>query len=312
MKKTFAILLALVMSLSLLTACGGSGAAEPAAPQPSASEPEPGPAPAEGVGEAAEPELGERLADFYGNWQDETSQRAVMSIAPAASYGDAEVQINWGSGAQAMTVWTICAAHDEAARSLYYANGEMAQITWADDGTDSTEILYNDGEGAFNFNEDGTLTWVDKKENAGEGSRFVRITPEVPSTDDYVNGYFKVIGGYAAGTSGSTLAQAKALYEAFRFADLNDFLGQETQPMRDAMLTAWESMTDEERAAFDANFIDVVRLGDACMENFEDVRGAFDDAGVGEEMAALLNSAYASACWRTLADHTLTMGNDPG
>ena len=50
-------------------------------------------------------------------------------------------------------------------------------------------------------------------------------------------------------------------------------------------------------------------LLDSAMEQYAELPGVFADAGVADSIKPLLNDSYARACWRTLRDHTLTMGN---
>ena len=76
------------------------------------------------------------------------------------------------------------------------------------------------------------------------------------------------------------------------------------------MLAAWESMSDEEWSAFDANFIDTLRLIDRCLDDWEVQKGLFADAGVDDSrMEALLKDPAAQVSWSVLAANTLTMGN---
>ena len=114
------------------------------------------------------------------------------------------------------------------------------------------------------------------------------------------------------GTSGSSLKMAQVACEALRFAVLNRIDSMDIQTLRDTLLAAWESMTDDERSAFDANFIDVLQLMNACFADWEGSRGTFDDAGAGEDMAVLLADPSAQEAWSTLTSHTLTMGNSDG
>ena len=138
------------------------------------------------------------------------------------------------------------------------------------------------------------------------------VTAPVPSNEEFVEGYFRVVGAYHPGTAGSSLKQAQAACGAVRFAADNALNTVDVPQLREGLLNAWESMTDEERGDFDANFLGIASLIDSCRDDWEAEKGAFEDAGVGEEMAALLNDEAAREAWSTLCAHTLTMGNTEG
>ena len=309
MKKTLAIVLILMMILGAMTACGGKTAAEPDPQGPDeVTDETPTTEPADV--ESEEDTLS--LYDFFGTWQDETSQRAMLTIAPSVAYGDAAVKIHWGSSAFEAAEWTMYAAFDEQTGSLNYSEGSMATVTAAEDGTLTADEQWSGSEGAFTFDEDGKLLWTDSKEERSAEMRFVRI-PAAPLTEEeFTDEYFRVIGGYAAGTAGSSIAMAKAACDAMRFAENHDFLTQDVDAMREVMLRAWESLSQEEQTAFDENFMDVVSLLDAAMEENAELPGIFEDAGVRAQMQELVNSEYARGCWSVLCANTLTMGNSEG
>ena len=88
---------------------------------------------------------------------------------------------------------------------------------------------------------------------------------------------------------------------------------EDVPTLRKNMLAAWESLTDEERSAFDSNFLDVVRLIDRCLDDWEVNKGVFTDAGVqADRLEELLKDKAAQVSWSDLVAHTLTMGNSDG
>lgn len=130
---------------------------------------------------------------------------------------------------------------------------------------------------------------------------------KAPTAEQFVDGYFKVIGGVEQGTAGSSLKLAKAAEEAFAFAQTYAIKSVDNKTLRDNMLKGWESMTDEERSAFDANFLDVVELlKDVSADK---IPAEFEDAGVADALKTLLQQKGAYANWDTLTANTLTMGN---
>lgn len=306
MKKTLAFLLVFMMMLDTLSACGKKAETEPNPQEPAEVTNETSavePAEAETEGNTL------NLYDLFGTWQDETSQRAMMTIAPSVSYGDAAVKIHWGGSAFEAAEWTMYAAFDAQTGSLDYSEGSMANVTAAEDGTLTVDEQWSGSEGTFTLDEDGKLLWTDSKEERSAEMRFVRL-PAAPLTEEqFTDEYFRVIGGYAVGTAGSSMAMAKAACDAMHFADNHDFLAQDVDAMRDVMLRAWENLSQEERDAFDENFMDVVALLDSAMEEYAELPGVFEDAGVRAQMQELVNSDYARGCWSVLCGNTLTMGN---
>ena len=118
-----------------------------------------------------------------------------------------------------------------------------------------------------------------------------------------------MIGGVEAGTAGSQLAQAQSACDVLGFAAGNELWTADTDTLRANMLEAWNSLTDEERADFDANFQELDALLKGCFEDWEANRGAFDDAGVVEMMEELLSDETARQSWDVLSANTWTLGN---
>ena len=165
----------------------------------------------------------------------------------------------------------------------------------------------NDGREMLTSASDVKTTTAAKKTEAKTTKTTKAAEIKAPTAEQFVDGYFKVIGGVEQGTAGSSLKLAKAAEEAFAFAQKYAIKSVDNKTMRDNMLKGWESMTDEERSAFDANFLDVVELlKDVSADN---IPAEFEDAGVADALKALLQQKGAYANWDTLTANTLTMGN---
>ena len=313
MKKLYTALLSCALCFSLLTACAGSqtGGSDNAEGQDAVTDTM---SDQQGQDSADVSNDGEKSADlrpYIGEWYDKTSQRAMMTIVPSEEYGDAWVTIHWGSSAREAVEWSLPVIVREDG-SLFYANGEKALVSYEEDGEltkETREVLRSDLEGTFTFDADGNLLWTDEKEEDSADRVFESYQPDLPTQDAWVNQYFRAVSGYAAGVAGSSLSEAQAACAIFGFASEYQLWTAETPAMRDSMLAAWESMSEEERGGFDANFIDVVRLIDRCLSDYDGIRGVFDDAGVGDKMEALLRSETARLSWSALCSNTLTMGN---
>ena len=131
-----------------------------------------------------------------------------------------------------------------------------------------------------------------------------------PSAEELQDEYFRVIGGLEVGTAGASLKRAQAIQKVLRFASNHQLSKVDVTALRNNLMEAWNGLTEEERSSFDGNFIDICRIMDDCSENWESNRGAFDDAGVGDQMEVLLKDSYED--WSILKAHTLTMGNSDG
>ena len=97
-----------------------------------------------------------------------------------------------------------------------------------------------------------------------------------------------MVAGYLKGTAGDSLSEAQSACDVLAFATGNELWQADMETLRANLLEAWESLTDEERANFDANFPDVNELLSGCFENWEGSRSRFEDAGVLDTMEDLL------------------------
>ena len=111
-------------------------------------------------------------AVFEGVWQ---CGRASIEM-----YWEEEgfrVLICWGSSAWEHTEWEYsCFYHEESNTLVSMPFGTRTEIVYGDDGelVSATEV-YNDGDASFALTEDGFLTWMDEKENAGDGLLFEKM-----------------------------------------------------------------------------------------------------------------------------------------
>ena len=134
----------------------------------------------------------------------------------------------------------------------------------------------------------------------------------VPAAEAFADFYFRVIGGYQKGVAGAALAEAQAACDVLAFATGNELWMADTETLRTNLLEAWESLTDEERAAFDENFPDLNELLNACFVDWEANRGRFEDAGVVDTMEQLFEEPAAEWSWEALSANTWTLGNQDG
>ena len=112
--------------------------------------------------------------DPVGEYQDETSQRAMMTITPEGEEDHYTVEISWGSSAFETTIWEFEGDFSYDSGMLTYENCAKYELTVDDKGKQQEKTVYKDGKGALLYYEGG-FHWDDKKENAGEECHFIKV-----------------------------------------------------------------------------------------------------------------------------------------
>ena len=134
-------------------------------------------------------------------------------------------------------------------------------------------------------------------------------TPMAPDADYLAEYYFRLAAGYHKGTAGAALAEAEAAGEVLSLCWSWDLWGVDTQELRDNLLGAWESLTDEERTAFDENFPELCELLDSCFADWESNQDRFEDADSREMMDWMVEDEQVRDAWEVLKASTWTLGN---
>ena len=96
-------------------------------------------------------------ADLAGQYYDSYSQRATMT-AEADGANGVKITVDWSSSASELTEWTMTARLYEDGLLSYY-DCAVSNITTAEDGTETVDIVSTDGEGWFTFDGD-KLCWT--------------------------------------------------------------------------------------------------------------------------------------------------------
>lgn len=240
---------------------------------------------------------------YLGAW---VCGRAMLTISD--EHPGYRVDIVWGNNAAEVTEWSYYCPYELTDGSLVSEpTGVKTDLTYGEDGEVARSVTgYEDGQATFSINEAGKLTWADAKENAGDGMEFERgeIVGFAPSAEEFAFSYFNMLGD-------SELTTDKKACEAMHFAAASELWHADRDAVRDNMFQAWESLSAAEQAAFDNSFMDVVRLLDACFEDWAANRDAFKD-GRDERMDELLAEPLYREAWTTLKGCTLTLGNSEG
>jgi len=117
-------------------------------------------------------EVTEYFAALDGEWQDQTSQRAMLDVK--ANETGAEFTVSWGSSASETTTWTmnVTVAEDGL---IYYNDCTKINHIFDEDGEETVEIIYTDGSGNFELgSEDGYLYWTGAEEEECATCVFVK------------------------------------------------------------------------------------------------------------------------------------------
>ena len=131
----------------------------------------------------------------------------------------------------------------------------------------------------------------------------------VPSAEDFVDFYFRVVSAIPQGTAGASLTAAQTACDVLAFAAERELWLADVDTLRANMLEAWNSLTDDERASFDANFPALNELLNGCFEDWDANRSRFEDADAADTMEELMADGTAEWSWETLSAHTWTLGN---
>ena len=259
------------------------------------------PAKAGGTGASA----AEENKESSGTAGTEVAAAAETPAEPETPAGDVyKVGIVWGSSYNEVCRWDYTCTLDKEGKVLSDpGTGIRTDIVFGAEGaTETAEVIYSDGAAEFTINQEGKLLWNDKKEDAAQDMAFERVSfySEAPSPEDLAEGFFRVIGSYGQGVSGTSLKEAIAACRAFGFAGTYDIMNVAEEELEQNLEAAWKSLKKQEQDAFSINYPGVISLVDSCLSNWKGARGLFEDAGVAKEMEMQLEDSQTRASWAEL------------
>ena len=140
-------------------------------------------------------------------------------------------------------------------------------------------------------------------ENSAEAVSERTYADEIPSSD-YADNVFKPLINMEIGSAGSSLKAAQIAEEILSFAADRQISDTEETARKAAFSEAWNSLSNEEKEVAKHNFYEeeIADLIDSAFDDYESVRGRFEDAGVGAEMEELSKNADARKSWNTLRE----------
>ena len=176
--KAFCILLSGVIALTALSACGRT---EPALTEHATA------AQTEALTETAETTASADPATVFvpddtAYAGDETRTLAyytgIYGVGRCTVHIDAldettaKISITWGSSAWEMSEWEMTGFFDPDTYRLTYADCVKTDVQFADDGSETRTVVYENGVGRFQLSPDHSMMWQDEQENAGEDMQF--------------------------------------------------------------------------------------------------------------------------------------------
>ncbi len=332
MKKKISLILSVLLCLSLLAACGTASpvqetppsAAPEAVPseqpetavasQPESAEPET--VPSEQPEETPDPAAEAVWATLYGGdryvgeWMDEVSQRASLSIIPTDNFGVYSVLLHWGSSADTARQWLMTASYEDAGR-IHYTDGSCRDVTLHEVGDMEEQVLWEGSEGSFSL-EAGKLRWEDNQEETSAELSFVRQASPVPSSAMLLDSCLKPVANLPVGTAGATLHMAKTAFEMLRFAQEQQIWNCDIPALRAGLQEAWAGLSPEEQTAFMDN---IFRIHGAIVDSavdWDSTGHLFEDAGVGDETRMLELDPTAMEGFYRLFDGAVAAGTPQG
>ena len=140
-------------------------------------------------------------------------------------------------------------------------------------------------------------------ENSAEAVSERTYADEIPSSD-YADNVFKPLINMEVGSAGSSLKAAQIAEEILSFAADRQISDTEETARKAAFSEAWNSLSNEEKEVAKHNFYEeeIADLIDSAFDDYESVRGRFEDAGVSAEMEELSKSEEARKSWNTLRE----------
>ena len=138
-------------------------------------------------------------------------------------------------------------------------------------------------------------------ENSEESVSESAKANDIPSSE-YTDHVFKPLINMEIGTAGSSLKSAQLAEEILSFAASRQLGNTEEYARKAAFSEAWSSLSSEEKELVKHNFYEeeIEDLIDGAYNDYESVRGRFEDAGVGAEMDELSKDADAQKSWNAL------------
>ncbi len=264
--------------------------------------------------------------DIAGIWTDGNYDRMKLTIVPSeitwfdermgeeAGAQKYVVFMNWPSSVNEVSTYHIVATLDETGKKLSYTGGMFADYVYDEDGNvdeEDTALLEDNGTGCFTLTDSGTLLWEDSFLAEAAEMKLSRFIPSVPSPEEIKEGYYRQVIDLEPETAGASLKLAQAAESVFRFCSVSSFWCMDYEPFANALTAAQNSLTAEEKAAFDRNrgalTLEITRL----LDENEEMGSEYADAGVETQMIELRNDPDVRLSVETFIFAVETLNEEP-
>lgn len=202
-KSMIALLLALTVCASLLAACTRDGGDAGQTTAVDAGTTVAGESAAETAAAAADATTAADLTTTMADQTDEPTEaqpEASVEEIPAAdrttanfagTYGSGrctivaeavdettmKFSIHWGSSAFEASEWEMSGTLDPDTMRVNYSDCVHKTVVFAEDGTATETVVYEDGVGRIQFYDLHRCGWQDEQDNAGAGMEFTNLPP---------------------------------------------------------------------------------------------------------------------------------------
>lgn len=133
---------------------------------------------------------------------------------------------------------------------------------------------------------------------------------EAPTVEALAEDYFLRLSNLEFATAGASLKAAIAASDVCAFAVAHDLYNPDAEALRANMLAAFETLGEDEQAAFWQGFDTVNGLLEECLTDYDANRALFEDAGVADAMDQVMYDPLNRLAWENLRDNTLAMANE--
>lgn len=121
------------------------------------------------------------------------------------------------------------------------------------------------------------------------------------SEQDPLNALFAETADFPEGTAGSSMKAAELQERFMSTVFVYGILEKEAAQMDELTQSAYDSLDEDQKAAFKENFPAFDEGVKAALEDFESVRSVYDDAGVAESMETLLAYPDMAEYWEVFS-----------
>ena len=88
-----------------------------------------------------------------------------------------QISIHWASSAAEADEWEMTGMFDPDTMRVNYSDCTHKRVVFAEDGTSTETVIYENGYGRIQFADKNTLIWQDEQDNAASGMEFTNLPP---------------------------------------------------------------------------------------------------------------------------------------